>query len=326
MTQETMAVGGSAMPTVGLGLWKADGSDVASTVVAAAEAGYRHFDSAADYGNEEAVGKGLSRVLAAGLVAREDLWVTSKLWNTYHRPEHVRAACERSLADLGLDYLDLYLVHFPIALKYVDFAARYPPEWFHDPSANPPVMIPDTVPLADTWGAMELLVHAGLVREIGVCNYNSGLLHDLMAYAAIKPAMLQIEAHPLLAQHTMLRLASHYGMAVTAFSPLGSLSYVELGMAEPVESLLSNRAVVSAAERLGRSPAQVLLRWGVQRGTAVIPKTTRPGRLAENLDLFGWSLTDAEMTALDSLDEGRRFNDPGIFCEQAFGKFYPIYD
>ena len=325
-SEQTIQVGSARMPAVGLGLWKIPESEVPTTLADAVAAGYRHLDSAADYGNEGAVGDGLRGILASGEVRREELWITSKLWNTYHRPEHVRAACERSLGDLGVDYLDLYLMHFPIALKYVDFADRYPPEWIHDPSAETPRMEPDAVPIAETWQAMEELVTAGLVREIGVCNFNSGLLHDLMATAQRKPAMLQIESHPFLSQERLLRLARDYDLPVTAFSPLGALSYVELGMAEQGESLLEAPVVLSAAQRLGRTPAQVLLRWGLQRGTAIIPKTTRPERLQENIDLFGWSLTEDEMTAISRLDCGRRFNDPGLFCEQAFGCFYPIYD
>lgn len=325
-SEQTIQVGSARMPAVGLGLWKIPESEVPATLADAVAAGYRHLDSAADYGNEGAVGDGLRGILASGEVRREELWITSKLWNTYHRPEHVRAACERSLRDLGVEYLDLYLMHFPIALKYVDFADRYPPEWIHDPGAETPRMEPDAVPIAETWQAMEELVTVGLVREIGVCNFNSGLLHDLMATAQRKPAMLQIESHPFLSQERLLRLARDYDLPVTAFSPLGALSYVELGMAEQGESLLETPVVLSAAQRLGRTPAQVLLRWGLQRGTAIIPKTTRPERLRENIDLFGWSLTEDEMTAISQLDCGRRFNDPGLFCEQAFGCFYPIYD
>ncbi|MGA1081138.1 MAG: aldo/keto reductase, partial [Steroidobacteraceae bacterium] len=201
MTVSTsIQVGASQMPAIGLGLWKIARDVTAETVVKAISTGYRHLDCAADYGNEPEVGLGIRQAIAQGLVRREELWVTSKLWNTFHRKEHVRAACERSLNDLGLDYLDLYLVHFPIALKYVDFATRYPPEWIHDPTAKHPRMEPDAVPLHETWAAMEDLVTAGLVREIGVCNYNTGLVHDLMATARIRPAMLQIEAHPFLTQ------------------------------------------------------------------------------------------------------------------------------
>ena len=322
----TIAVGANRMPAVGLGTWKIDRSETAKAVATAIEIGYRHIDSAADYANEVETGHGIARAIAGGHCSREDLWVTSKLWNTFHRREHVRAACERSLSDLGLEYLDLYLVHFPIALKYVDFDDRYPPDWLYDLSAEPSTMEVDTVPLAETWGAMEELVEAGLVRQIGVCNYNTGLLIDLMAYARIKPAMLQVESHPFLTQEPLLRLASDFGVPITAFSPLGALSYVSLEMATDADTVLTAPAVVAAAERLKRAPAQVVLRWGVQRGTAIIPKTTRAERLRENLSLFDFELSEAEMTAISALNQNRRFNDPGVFCELAFDKFYPIYD
>ena len=322
----TIPVGSGKMPAIGLGLWKIARDDTAEMVRSAIAEGYRHLDSAADYGNEVEVGEGLQAALSDGLVSREDLWITSKLWNTFHRPEHVRAACERTLKDLRLSELDLYLIHFPIALQYVDFDTRYPPEWIADPAAENPVMAPDAVPLSDTWGAMEELVRAGLVKEIGVCNYNTGLLHDLMAYSQIKPAMLQIESHPYLTQERLLRAAAQHDMAVTAFSPLGALSYLELNMAEAGESVLEQTAVQTAAQRLGKTPAQIVLRWGIQRGTAVIPKTNRVERLGENRALYDFALNDEEMAAISALNKNRRFNDPGHFCEEAFGCFYPIYD
>ena len=322
----TIPVGSGKMPAIGLGLWKIARDDTAEMVRSAIAEGYRHLDSAADYGNEAEVGEGLQAALSDGLVSREDLWITSKLWNTFHRPEHVRAACERTLKDLRLSELDLYLIHFPIALQYVDFDTRYPPEWIADPAAENPVMAPDAVPLSDTWGAMEELVHAGLVKEIGVCNYNTGLLHDLMAYSQIKPAMLQVESHPYLTQERLLRAAAQYDMAVTAFSPLGALSYLELNMADTGESVLEQAAVKEAAARVDRTPAQVVLRWGIQRGTAVIPKTSRVERLKENQLLFDFELNEAEMAAISALNRNRRFNDPGHFCEEAFGTFFPIYD
>ena len=323
---ELMTVGKGAMPRVGLGLWKIDPRETAAMVAQAITAGYRHLDSAADYGNEVEAGEGISQALEAGSCQREDLWVTSKLWNTFHRPEHVRPACERSLQDLGLDYLDLYLVHFPISLKYVDFEERYPPEWIHDPHAAEPRMERDRVPLSDTWGAMEELVNSGLVKQIGICNYNSALLHDLMNYASTPPAMLQIESHPYLTQEALLRTAASYDIPVTAFSPLGALSYLSLDMAENSESVLTQPAVLATAERSGRTPAQVVLRWAIQRGTAIIPKTSRPERLQENLALFDFSLEEAEMKAISALNRNRRFNDPGVFCEAAFNTFHAIYD
>jgi len=322
----TIDVADKAMPAVGLGLWKIDSQQTAQVVCNAIEIGYRHLDSAADYGNELEVGAGIAQALTKGLCAREDLWITSKLWNTYHSPEHVEAACRKTLQDLGVEYLDLYLIHFPISLQFVDFETRYPPEWFFDPSAAQPKMQIDPVPLSDTWKAMEALQKKGLVKNIGICNYNSGLLHDLMAYAEIKPAMLQIESHPYLTQESLIRAAQAYSIAVTAFSPLGALSYVSLDMASENESVLQQQAVIAAAQRLQRSPAQIVLRWGIQRNTAVIPKTINPDRLKENLALFDFELSDEEMAAISALNQNRRFNDPGVFCDLAFNTFYPIYD
>lgn len=317
---------GRQLPTVGMGFWKV-GRDVAADVAQQAiENGYRHLDCACDYGNEAEVGQGIAAALQAGTVTREQLWVTSKLWNTYHRPEHVRAACERSLRDLQLDDLDLYLIHFPIALKFVPFEDRYPPEWFFDPNADSPRLEPDAVPIHETWQAMEELVEAGLVNEIGVCNFGVSLLRDLLASAKIPPAVLQVELHPYLTQEKLLRFCHESGIAVTGFSPLGAQSYFALNMAEQDESVLESGPVRQIAEAHGRTPAQVVLRWAVQRGTAVVPKTSRIERMRENLAIDDFSLTDDQMAAISALNRNRRFNDPGDFCEAAFNSFFPIYE
>jgi D-xylose reductase len=290
------------------------------------EAGYRHFDSACDYGNEREVGLGLRRAINDGLVTRDDLWITSKLWNTYHHPDHVPQALNRTLNDLKLDYLDLYLVHFPIALQFVPFEERYPPEWLYDPGASAPEMKPVRVPLQDTWHAMEALKESNAVRHIGVCNYASGLLHDLMNYCESPPELLQIESHPYHTQERLVRLAEQYGLEVTAFSPLGSLSYVELEMAGQEESLLANPVVATIAERLDRTPAQVLLRWALQRGTSLVVKSVKPERMRENISLENFNLSEDDMASLAALNVNQRFNDPGDFCEAAFNTFHPIYD
>ena len=314
------------IPSVGFGLWKVANDICADTVYQAIKAGYRHLDSACDYGNEKQVGEGIKRAIEDGLCTREELWVTSKLWNTFHAKEHVEIGLQKSLDDLQLEYVDLYLIHFPIAQKYIPIEERYPPEWLFDPSAENPIMERAPVPLAETWAAMEAVYRKGLSKQIGVCNYSSALLHDLMTYATIKPAMLQIESHPYLTQKKLIRLAKSYGMQVTAFSPLGALSYLELDMAGKSESILEQEIVKAAANRTGKTPAQVVLRWGIQRGNAIIPKTTKAHRLAENLDIFDFSLNEQEMDAIDSLNCNRRFNDPGDFCEAAFNTFNPIYD
>ncbi len=313
------------MPPIGFGLWKIPREDTAATVVEAIRAGYRHFDSAADYGNEIETGQGIAQAISEGLVTRDELWITSKLWNTFHAPEHVEEACRKSLSDLGVEQLDLYLIHFPIALEYVPIATRYPPEWVHDPAANTGMKLAK-VPLHATWAAMEALVDKGLVKQIGVCNYNTGLIHDLMSYARIAPAMLQVESHPFLTQEKLIRCAGAYGIPITAFSPLGAQSYFELDMAKKEESVLGSAPVMVAAQAHGKTAAQVVLRWGVQRGTAVIPKTTKPERMRENLGIDDFELSQVEMAAISALNQDRRFNDPGLFAEAAFGTFHPIYD
>ncbi len=316
----------NSIPPVGFGLWKVAQDTCADTVYEAIKAGYRHLDSACDYGNEKQVGEGIARAIADGLCTREDLWITSKLWNTYHAKEHVGAALQRTLDDLQLAYLDLYLIHFPIAQKFVPFEERYPPEWFADPDAEQPKMELAKVPLHETWAALEDQVDAGKTKRIGVCNFTSGLMHDLLTYARIKPAMLQIESHPYLTQEKLIRLCQQQDIPVTAFSPLGALSYLELDMASMQDSVLEQAVVKAAAQRLGKTPAQVVLRWGVQRGTAIIPKTSKPERMRENLAIFDFELTDDEMAGISALNANRRFNDPGDFCEAAFNTFYPIYD
>ena len=314
------------MPSVGFGLWKIAPDDCADAVFEAIKAGYRHLDSACDYGNEAAVGEGIARALKEGVCTREELWVTSKLWNTYHAPEHVAIAAQKTLDDLKLDYLDLYLVHFPIALEYVPFETRYPPEWLFDPTQPELGMRKASTPLSATWAAMEDLATSGKSRHIGVCNYNTGLMQDLLSYARIKPAMLQIESHPYLTQEKLIRLCRQHDIDVTAFSPLGALSYLELEMAEQHESVLQQDVVLAVAADHKRTPAQIVLRWGVQRGTAIIPKTSRPERMLENLSLFDFSLSDEQMSAISALNANRRYNDPGVFCEAAFNTFFPIYD
>ena len=317
---------GNQMPSIGLGVWKIDPSQTADVICAAVEAGYRHFDCACDYGNEAEVGNGLQQVFKSGKVTREDLWITSKLWNTYHRPEHVQPALERTLSDLQLNYLDLYLVHFPIAQKFVPFETRYPPGWFFDPDASEPRLEPDSVSIYDTWQAMEQIQQDGLAREIGVSNFGTSQLRDMLAWAKIPPAVLQIELHPYLTQAKLLRFCQESDIAVTGFSPLGALSYFSLEMAQPEESVVDQPIIGQIAEKHGKTAAQVVLRWAIQRGTSIVPKTTKPQRLAENLALFDFELSADDMTAISSLNQNRRFNDPGDFCEAAFNTFCPIYE
>lgn len=326
MTTNLTLSSGSKLPAIGLGLWKVTKQEAPDLIREAIQVGYRHLDSACDYGNEQEVGTGIRAALDDKLCRREDLWVTSKLWNTYHAREHVRPALERTLRDLGLDTLDLYLIHFPIAQKFVPFEKRYPPEWLYDPEAAEPRIVPAAVPISETWRAMEECKSAGLARHIGVSNFNCQLLRDLLSYCEVRPATLQVESHPYLTQEKLLRLTQQEDIAYVAFSPLGAQSYFSLGMAREEESVMEESVIHEIANRHGKTPAQVLLRWGVQRGTAVIPKTSRPQRLRENLDIFDFELAPDDMTAISALNRNRRFNDPGDFCEPAFNTFFPIYE
>jgi len=249
-------------------------------------------------------------------VKREDVWVTSKLWNTYHAREHVKLACKRTLQDLGLDYLDLYLIHFPISLKYVDFETRYPPEW-SDPNKKPEIV---DVPTCETWGALEELVTEGLVKNIGISNFNCQHIMDLMKYAKIKPAVLQVEIHPFLQQNQLVEYCQRkqVHLPITAYSSFGSISYIPLGLKNAV-NLLEHDVVKAIANKHKRSVCQILLRWAVQRGIAVIPKSTDENRLKENFSVFDFELDSKEMNDLKALDNGTRYNDPATFAD------YPIY-
>lgn len=324
-THLTLSGTGDKMPVVGLGTWKAGPGVVAGAVEEAIRAGYRHLDCACDYGNEDEVGRGIKAAIDAGVCTRAELWITSKLWNTYHRKEHVEAACRRSLTDLGLDYVDLYLVHFPISLKFVPFETRYPPEWVHDPDAAEPKMELDSVPIGETWGAMEALVRSGLARNIGVCNFRAVLLMELFKGAAIKPAVNQVELHPFLVQEQLVNYCQRVGVALTGFSPLGAGSYVSLDMATAEESVLKHPTINAIAAQRQRSPAQVVLRWAVQRGYSVVPKSVNPDRMRQNLSVFDFELSGEEMALITGLDKNRRYNDPGVFCVGMGCGVVPIY-
>lgn len=288
--QITLA-GGVRLPALGLGTWKAVPGEVGAAVSAALELGYRHIDCASIYGNEAEVGAALAEALSGGVVARQALWVTSKLWNDAHAPEQVRPALERSLERLGLQQLDLYLIHWPVA---------------HRPGVGMPQQAEDCIPLEqlplqDTWAAMEELVDAGLVRHIGVSNFSSHKLSQLLPHCRIRPAMNQVERHPWLQQNGLMDLCRREGIAVTAYSPLGS---PPSGQISP---LLQIAEVVAIAAQHGCSAAQVLLAWGIACGTCVIPKSVQRQRLAENLAAAQLQLTEQELAQLNGLDRQHRF-------------------
>lgn len=316
------------IPLFGLGTWKIPKEKSQEIVYhAIKECGIRHIDCACDYGNEIEVGRGIQQAIAEGIVKREDLWITSKLWNTYHRREHVLLAAQKSLADLQISHFDLYLIHFPIALKYVPIEERYPPEWIFDPnSANPRIELDEAAPMYKTWEGMEELVEKGLSRFIGVANFSVQLLMDLLTYAKIRPYTNQIELHPYNTQELLVAYCKSYGIRLTAFSPFGSASYIELGMDFGLKKgLLTDPVVGTIAAKHSRSPAQILLRWSIQQNISVIPKSSDPTHLAENVKIYDFELTEDEMRTISGLNKNLRFNNPGIFG--AFmGQALPIFD
>lgn len=261
-----------------------------------------------DYGNEKECGEGVARAIKEGLVKREELFLVSKLWNSFHDKDQVKPICKKQLADWGIDYFDLYIVHFPIALKYVNPSVRYPPGWSDE---NDKVSHSNT-PLSETWKAMESLVSDGLAKSIGVSNYNGALLLDLFRYATITPATLQIEHHPYLSQEGLVKLCGEHGIRVTAYSSFGPQSFIELDMqhAKDTPLLFDNESVKSIADKHGKTPAQVLLRWATQRGVAVIPKSNNSSRLAQNLDVCSFDLSKEDLEQISGLNKNLRFNDP----------------
>lgn len=216
--------------------------------------------------------------------------------------------CKKQLADWGIDYFDLYIVHFPISLKYVDPKDRYPPGFTYD-GKN---VVPGKASIQETWTAMESLVDKKLAKSIGISNFNGQLIMDLLRYAKIVPATLQVEHHPYLTQEGLVKLAQDHGMAVTAYSSFGPQSFLELDMqrAKDTPLLFDNRTVKSIADKHKKTPAQVLLRWATQRNIAVIPKSNNQNRLAQNLDVTSFDLDADELKEISALNKNLRFNDP----------------
>ncbi len=261
-----------------------------------------------DYGNEVECGQGVARAIKEGLVTREELFIVSKLWNTFHDAERVEPIVKKQLADWGLEYFDLYLIHFPVALEWVDPAVRYPPGWHYEGDE----IRPSKATIQETWGALEALVPAGLTKSIGISNFQSQLIYDLLRYAKIRPATLQIEHHPYLVQQELLNLAKHEGIAVTAYSSFGPASFLEFNMQHAVKltPLIEDETIQKIAAKYNRDPSQVLLRWATQRGLAIIPKSTREPIMASNLASIEFDLSEEDIATISGFNRGIRFNQP----------------
>ncbi|MDK1472101.1 aldo/keto reductase [Streptomyces sp. 549] len=260
---------GVAMPQLGFGVWQVPDDEATAAVGQAIEAGYRSIDTASIYGNETGTGKAVAE---SGL-PREELFVTTKLWNDDQGYDSTLRAFDASLGRLGLEYVDLYLIHWPL---------------------------PTQDRFVDTWRAFERLYADGRVKAIGVSNFQPAHLQRLLDETSVVPALNQVELHPQLQQDQLRTFHSAHGIATEAWSPLGQ-----------GKDILTDPQVTAVAEKHGRTPAQVILRWHLQLGNVVIPKSVTPSRIKENIDVFGFELDTTDLSALSSLNTGTRLGpDP----------------
>jgi alcohol dehydrogenase (NADP+) len=287
---------GDRMPTFGLGTWRSQPGEVSDAIIEAIACGYRHIDCASIYGNEKEIGEALQKAFAKNLVKREELWITSKLWNDSHLPEDVLPALKRTLHDLQLEFLDLYLVHWPVAIKKgVDF-----------PSQADDFLSSKEAPLMSTWKEMEKLLETGLVRHIGVSNFNQRKLKELLKLCSKPPEVNQVELHPYLQQKVLVDFCAQHSIHLTGYGPLGAAYRVENKEID-LPILLEDQSLQSIAKNHGATPAQVALAWGMERGTSVIPKSTKPGRIKENFEALNLKLSREDMQKITGMEGPYRY-------------------
>lgn len=282
---------GLEMPVLGLGTWKSKPEEVTRAVEYAIDAGYRHIDCAFVYQNEKEVGLGIKNKINSGIVNRSDLWVTSKLWNTFHLPHLVEPALRNSLQKLGLDYLDLYLIHWPQA--YREGEDLFPVDDKGKTAYS-------DAHFKTTWKVMEECVQKGLTKAIGLSNFNSKQLEEVLSECTIKPVVNQVECHPYLNQAKLSQFCKERNIVITAYSPLGSPDRPWAKPGDP--QLLDDVNLKQLAEKYKKSVAQILLRYQIDRGHAVIPKSVTKSRIEENLKVFDFQLSDEDIKYINSLD------------------------
>ncbi len=306
---------GDTVHAIGLGTWKAKGNAVKQAVIDALHAGYRHIDTATNYGNEEIIGEALAEVFSEGEIFREDVFITSKLWNDSHAEGQVIPALEDSLKRLQLEYLDLYLIHWPVAFRHgVEYPKR--PEDY---------LTPEEAPIIDTWRQMEQAKKDDLTRHIGVSNFSVKKLKDLVSKATIKPEMNQVEMHPLLPQDALLDYCKDENINVTAYSPLGSGDRSKAMKAENEPNMFEISVLKEIAKKHNALVPQVLIAWHNHRGCAAIPKSTTKEHIISNFQAADVSLTDSDMKKISQLDHHYRYIT-GKFFEEPSRGYKNIYD
>lgn len=277
------------MPQLGLGTWLSESGKVYEAVKHSLKIGYRHIDCAWVYKNEDEVGKGLAESIAEGSVKREDVWLTGKLWNNFHRPELVKKGLQESLDALGVKQLDLFLVHFPVSFK---------PDVVEATSMDQV----EKVPLADTWAAMEALVDEGLVRNIGISNFEIPEVQEILACAKKPVAVNQFEAQPYYQRKELVEFCQSQGIVVTAHTSLGSPGNC-MSSHHASKPLMQDELIGEIAKKHNKTPAHILLRWAIQRPTIILPKSVTPSRIESNAELFDFELSKDEMAQIDNLSK-----------------------
>lgn len=299
---------GLEIPIFGLGTWKSLPGQVTQAVQNAIDAGYRHIDCAFIYGNEKEVGCGIWNKMDEGKVKRRDLFITGKLWNTFHRPDLVEGSVRATLKNLELSYLDLYLMHWPLAYK--EDGDLFPVD------DEGKILFSD-VDFVDTWKAMEKLVSLGLVKSIGLSNFNKSQIEKILAIATVAPVVNQVECHPYLNQKRLIDFCKSKDIKVTAYSPLGSPDRPWAKPEEPL--LLEDPKLIELATKYGKTTAQVVLRYQIQRGVITIPKSVTRSRIQENAKIFDFELTPDDVAFIDTFDCN------GRFCPMTPGLDHPFH-
>lgn len=287
---------GNRMPMIGLGTWNAQGKELKDAVKAAIYSGYRHIDTASNYRNEHLVGEAINECIRENVIKREDLFVTTKLWNNSHSRASVPHALNKSLRALDLTYVDLYLIHYPIGYQEGDILS---------PMDAGGQVITSDVDYVETWLGMEDVRRFGLTKSIGVSNFNEEQLSRILSSCSIAPAMNQVECHPYLSQARLIDFCRSHNIELTAYSPLGSPGRIDPNLQEPY--LIEDPVVTALARKYQRPAAHILIRYQLQRNVVVIPKAIQESHIKSNLDALRFELSQNDMRKLEALNRNHRF-------------------
>ncbi|XP_011500526.1 PREDICTED: aldose reductase-like [Ceratosolen solmsi marchali] len=290
---------GNVIPAFGLGTWKSKPGEVTEAVKYAIDIGYRHFDCAYVYGNQKEIGIAIKDKIAEGVIKREDLFITSKLWNTFHKRNAVESHLQSTLDELGLEYLDLYLIHWPIAFK--EGSELFPTD------SDGTLQLDNDADYVETWKGMESVLAKYLTVNIGVSNFNSEQIDRIINCCDVKPVTNQVESHPYLNQEKLSEFCRKRGIVITAYSPFGS---PDRPWAKPDDpKLLEDKKLLELSKKYNKTPAQILVRYQLDQGCVVIPKSVTKSRILENSQVFDFKLSEADITYVKD-----SFNCNGRIC------------